>query len=73
MSVFDCPATLGGAVTWRNRARLVIEQVLQGVAENDPDKLWAILNDAYPFGERKHTPWKVWKEEVKKVIDNVSS
>jgi len=42
------------------------------VVESDHDKLWVILNDVYPFGERKKTPWKVWREEVNKAIRNVS-
>lgn len=50
--------------TWRDRARPIIAEALrktEGQPEVVRDKA---LRDAYPFGERKHFPYKVWLDEI---------
>ena len=50
--------------TWREIARPIIAKV---IAENGDDggKLKRALFEAYPFGQRKHFPYKVWLDEIK--------
>jgi hypothetical protein len=48
------------AYTWRERSRAVIACVLNG----NPANLKAALFDAYPFGQRRYHPYKIWCEEV---------
>lgn len=51
--------------TWRESARPIIAQVLKET-KGQPDKeIRKALRDAYPFGERKYWPYKVWCDEVK--------
>lgn len=52
-------------MSWRDRARPIIAQVLhdtKGKTEAEIDKA---IFDAYPFGTREHWPYKVWLTEVR--------
>ena len=52
--------------TWRERSAPVIREALKKT-EGQPEKdIRKALRDAYPFGERKYWPYKVWLDEVKK-------
>ena len=48
---------------WRRRAYSVIREVLAEVGR-DPKALRLALRTAYPFGERRYWPYKVWLSEV---------
>jgi len=52
-----------GSFSWRQRAA----QVLAGLRlkEGDPDAKRKVF-DAYPFGPREYTPYKVWLEMVRR-------
>jgi hypothetical protein len=52
-------------MTWRERAAQVIGETIDRVGLDDPDALKKALFDAYPFGKRKHYPYKVWLDEIK--------
>lgn len=56
---------MAAASDWRRRSKAVIAKVLLelGPGRNAVTAAKA-LRDAYPFGERKHWPYKVWLEEV---------
>lgn len=57
---------------WRKRARKVIQEVIAaqralGVPDDSPTmRLW--IRDAYPFGERKYTPYRAWLIEQRIAI-----
>lgn len=52
--------------TWRHIAAPIIAQVLDDtMGQSEPDIKQA-LYDAYPFGERKYFPYKVWLDEIKR-------
>lgn len=52
--------------TWRQVAAPIIARVLAETAGLE----WAIvreaLRQAYPFGERRYFPYKVWLDEIKR-------
>lgn len=50
---------------WRNRAMPIIAAVLREYPDDSPERRKA-LRDAYPFGERKFHPYKIWLSEVKR-------
>lgn len=50
--------------TWREKSAEVISEVIQQVGLSDPKALRTALRVAYPFGERKYTPYKIWCSEV---------
>ena len=54
---------------WRRRSREVIEATLAALP---PDATLAdkrrALRDAYPFGERRYTPYKIWCVEVRDAL-----
>lgn len=54
---------------WREAAQRTITAALTDVTTKDETELRRILFDAYPFGERDYTPYKVWLEEVRYAID----
>lgn len=51
--------------TWRNVARPLIARVIAEVGTEDAKALRQALRDAYPFGQRKYWPYKVWLDEIK--------
>lgn len=53
---------------WRVGARQVIAQVLRETTGQDYGAVRAALRDAYPFGERRRYPYKVWCEEVNQAL-----
>ncbi len=60
----------------RRRARAIILQVIednvlgpvQTLPKGDILELRSKLRDAYPWGERRHWPYKVWCEEVRSAL-----
>jgi hypothetical protein len=53
-------------VTWRERARPIIERVLRETAGQPEKEIRCALRDAYPFGERAMYPYKAWCSEVRR-------
>lgn len=51
--------------SWRDIARPIIARVIAEVGRDDPQKLRQAIRNAYPFGERKHWPYKAWLNEVR--------
>jgi hypothetical protein len=65
---------------WRLRARKVIQQTIADNPHLLPDKhggnlepILKALFDAYPFGERRYTPYKEWLDERAKAIDALAT
>ena len=54
--------------SWRDRAAPIIREVILRVGREDAGKLKRELFDAYPFGERKYTPYKIWLDEIKRQV-----
>lgn len=50
--------------TWREKAAPIIRKVIADNAGATHQELRALLRDAYPFGERKYHPYKIWCDEV---------
>jgi hypothetical protein len=53
---------------WRQQAAPIIERVIREIGMDDMKKLRKALHDAYPFGERKYHPYKIWCAEVKRQV-----
>lgn len=53
-------------MTWRDKARPVIERVLRETVGKPEKEIRAALRDAYPFGERQYHPYKVWLDEIRR-------
>lgn len=56
---------MGKSKTWREYAKPVIQKVLAENAGADLKTKKKALREAYPFGERKYHPYKIWCDEVK--------
>lgn len=54
--------------SWRDRAAPIIRKVILDVGREDEKKLRKALHDAYPFGERDYTPYKIWLDEIKRQV-----
>jgi hypothetical protein len=53
--------------SWRDTARPIIAKVLQDCRDTGATEkqIRAALFAAYPFGERRYFPYKVWCDEVR--------
>jgi hypothetical protein len=51
---------------WRPIAALAISRVLAEAKGRPEAEIVAALRAAYPFGQRKYHPYKVWLSEVKR-------
>ena len=49
---------------WRDRCRPIIRNVIEAWNGKDKKDLRDALFEAYPFGERKRYPYKVWLSEI---------
>jgi hypothetical protein len=49
---------------WRDYARQTIAQVLADTKGMSEIEIRKALKDAYPFGERKYHPYKIWLSEI---------
>lgn len=54
--------------TWRMTASEVIADALKEAKAQDlaGDEMWKYVRKAYPFGQRKHWPYKAWLIELRK-------
>ncbi len=52
-------------MNWRDRARPIIADVLAKTAHSTPAEQRQALREAYPFGERRYYPYKIWLNEIK--------
>ncbi len=50
---------------WRRQAREVIKKVLDDTKGADSAAIRKAISEAYPFGERRYHPYKIWLDEVK--------
>lgn len=59
---------------WREHSRKVIGMVLESLPKDASYKEAKIaLHAAYPYGERRYTPYKIWCEEVKLALLDIFS
>jgi len=56
------------AGSWRNLCRTAIADALRGTEALPEDEAVARIDAAFPFGERKYYPYKVWLEERRAAI-----
>jgi hypothetical protein len=54
---------------WRTRATPIIAEVIARVGREDERALRKALFDAYPFGERRMHPYKIWCDEVRRSLE----
>ncbi len=50
--------------SWRDHALSVIGEVMKSNPAARGNDLRKLLRDAYPFGMREYTPYRIWCEEV---------
>jgi hypothetical protein len=55
-------------MTWREKARPVIKQVIKEVGTDDMKALRRALSKAYPFWGKENYPYKVWLDEIKRQL-----
>jgi hypothetical protein len=54
---------------WRDRAAPIIAEVIARVGRDDERALRKALHDAYPFGERRMHPYRIWCDEVRRQLE----
>lgn len=52
------------AGTWRDRARVIVADVLRKTTGQSEREVRKALHDAYPFGPREYWPYQVWLDEI---------
>lgn len=53
--------------TWRDHCAPIIAEVIKKY-KDDPKELKRQLRAAYPYGERKMHPYKIWCSEVRRQL-----
>ena len=56
---------------WNVKSREVINAVVAEVGVDDEAALYRAILAAFPFGERRHQPYKVYLEEAKKTMQGI--
>ena len=56
---------------WKAKSREVIHTVIAEVGVDDEAALYKAILAAFPFGERRHQPYKVYLEEAKKTMQGI--
>jgi len=54
---------------WRNIANRVIAKTVKDNPGLPEQELRKKLSEAYPFGERRYHPYKIWLSEINKYFD----
>lgn len=54
--------------SWEAESMQIIRNVLKDNEHSTESELKRALKDAYPFGERKHWPYKIWCGCVKRAL-----
>lgn len=54
--------------SWRTIAQRTITPIEHEYRDKPLSDLKAALNEAYPFGQRRHYPYKIWCEEQRLAI-----
>lgn len=55
-------------MNWRKEAATVISKVIRQNPGAEPKELRKLIRAAYPFGERKYHPYKIWCDEVNRQL-----
>ena len=55
-------------MTWREHCAPIIREVISETGKDDIKLLRKKLREAYPYGEKKYWPYKVWLSEIKEQI-----
>lgn len=55
--------------SWREAAAPIIAQVIADNTGKTPAEVRAALREAYPFGPRKHHPYKIWLSEIRRQLN----
>jgi len=50
---------------WRAISAPIIARVLVETAGKSPEEVRAALRAAYPFGVRRHHPYRIWCDEIR--------
>lgn len=51
-------------MSWRDRARPIVDRVLQENHGKSEKEIRTALREAYPFGTKQHHPYKIWLDEI---------
>ena len=55
-------------MSWRDISARIIRQVIAETKNADPSVRKQRLFDAYPFGERKYHPYRIWCDEIRRQL-----
>lgn len=52
-------------MTWRDKVRPLIARVIKANEGKSLSEIRKALREAYPFGERRYWPYKIWCDEIR--------
>jgi len=59
---------MGTGSYWRDMAIPIIRHVIATVGTSDDRALQQALREAYPWGEKRMHPYRVWRDEVRRQL-----
>jgi hypothetical protein len=54
--------------TWRDHATPIIRRVLEETKGQTEKEIRRALQKAYPYGVRRHHPYKIWLDEIQRQL-----
>jgi len=54
---------------WRDIAGPIIREVIDRVGRGDERALQKALRKAYPWGEKRMHPYKIWRDEIRRQLE----
>lgn len=51
-------------MSWRDHARPIIHRALEATKGKPEKDIRRALREAYPYGVRRHWPYKIWLDEI---------
>jgi hypothetical protein len=55
-------------MSWQQYSAPIIKRVIEQCGTEDMKLLRKKLHEAYPFGERKYHPYKIWCDEIRRQL-----
>lgn len=54
---------------WRDIAAPIITKVIDRVGRDDKRALQKALAEAYPWGEKRMHPYRIWRDEIRRQLE----
>lgn len=54
---------------WRDQAIPIIRAIIERIGIDDKRALQRALSNAYPWGEKRMHPYRIWRDEIRRQLE----